>query len=132
MSEHPIEADRNGEVVHLRPEPGTELVAVPAPPETMPEPAVATPVIHADVTEQAGELRPVIPEHLQTVEGIKATVRLHAHRHSHRARYHGVRAPGYLAARCRGAEPPDLDVVARDGPVDHGVGSGRPGPRRPQ
>ena len=97
MSEHPIEADRNGEVVHLRPEPGTELVAVPAPPETMPEPAVATPVIHADVTEQAGELRPVIPEHLQTVEGIKATVRLHAHRHSHRARYHGVRAPGYLA-----------------------------------
>ena len=74
-------------------QPGTDLVALPVPAAAIPEPAVAAE--YADVTEQA-ELRPVIPEHLQTWAGIKTEIGLHLHRHWHRARFHGIRMPAYV------------------------------------
>ena len=64
--------------------------AATAAPETVP-PAEAT---YADITT-APELRPVIPEHLRTWAGISTEMGLHARRHWHRTKYHGIRAPWY-------------------------------------
>lgn len=58
-------------------------------------PAPAVPVDPVPVAA-AGELLPVIPAHLRTVEGVRAAVARHAGRQWHRARYHGVRSPRYL------------------------------------
>lgn len=57
----------------------------------------AAPATYAVLSPTETTLRPIIPKHLQTLDGIKATARLHAHRHWHRARYHGLRTPWYLA-----------------------------------
>jgi S-DNA-T family DNA segregation ATPase FtsK/SpoIIIE len=82
--------------------PGTVVTATPVPADEVepemraesaqPEPVKAT---YADVSPTEGALRPVIPENWQTLDGIKAELRRHLHRHWHRARYHGVRSPWY-------------------------------------
>ena len=94
--------------------PGGEVVqlhAVPDQPETFtardihyevaideePPPVAAVPVDPAPVDGRA-VLLPVIPAHLQTIEGVKLAARRHAGRQWHRARYHGLRSPKYLLA----------------------------------
>jgi DNA segregation ATPase FtsK/SpoIIIE, S-DNA-T family len=85
-------------------------VAVPEPPELLAVPAdtsyeielderpqtPATPV-YADISPPEGARLPVIPKHLQSIEGIKAAGKRHAGRQVHRAAYHGIRTPKYLA-----------------------------------
>ena len=43
-----------------------------------------------------GDRLPIIPEHLQTLDGIKKTLARHADRAWHYVRFHGVRSPAYL------------------------------------
>jgi hypothetical protein len=97
------ERDHGTEVVPLR--------AVPGPAETFTasdihyevaiddEPQPGPPVLvepPEDPPEGGVLVLPVIPEHLQTLEGVKTAVRRHAGRQWHRARYHGIRSPRYL------------------------------------
>ena len=62
--------------------------------DSEPELAPAQPV--DDLPVLTGTLLPVVPEHLQTVAGVKAAVARQAGLHWHRARYHGLRSPRYL------------------------------------
>lgn len=62
--------------------------------DSEPELAPALPV--DDLPVLTGTLLPVVPEHLQTVAGVKAAVARQAGLHWHRARYHGLRSPRYL------------------------------------
>ena len=83
------------------PDPGDDSRA-PVPADTSfeialdPEPGRALPV-PVDLPEPPGELLPVIPGHLQTRAGVEAAVRRCAARQWHRAKYHGIRSPRYLA-----------------------------------
>jgi S-DNA-T family DNA segregation ATPase FtsK/SpoIIIE len=84
-------------------------VAVPGPPELLAVPAdtsyeielderpqaPAAPV-YADISPPEGAKLPIIPAHLQSLDGLKAAGKRHAGRQAHRAGYHGVRAPKYL------------------------------------
>ena len=84
-------------------------VAVPEPPELLAVPAdtsyeielddrpqsPATPV-YADISPPEGARLPVIPKHLQSLDGLKAAGKRHAGRQVHRAGYHGIRTPKYL------------------------------------
>src|SRR5262245_56388124 len=74
----PVPLDVSYEVA-LDEEPGRALVPVDLP---GPEP---------------GALLPVVPEHLRTRAGVQAAVARHAGRQWHRAKYHGLRSPAYLA-----------------------------------
>ena len=86
-----------------------EIVPFPGQPETIrasdihyelaidDEPAPA-PAVLVDPSPPAGiMLRPVIPEHLQTIAGVKLAATRFTLRQSHRARYHALRSPQYLA-----------------------------------
>lgn len=53
--------------------------------------------VYADVTEPGG-LRPILPAWLASREQLRHTTRRVAGREWHRARYHGLRLPWYLAA----------------------------------
>jgi hypothetical protein len=98
MTDQHAERDPNAEVAI--PEP-PELLAVPADTsyeielDERPERPAAP--VYADISPPEGARLPVIPAHLQTLEGLKAAGRRHAGRQAHRAAYHGVRAPKYLA-----------------------------------
>ena len=81
MTNEPIDGVRNAEVVPLHPQ-----REHPAP---GPAPAAPAQVTYA-VTPEAGAVRPVIPEHLRTLDGIRTAVGMHAARHWHRTRYHGL------------------------------------------
>jgi DNA segregation ATPase FtsK/SpoIIIE, S-DNA-T family len=52
--------------------------------------------VYADISPAEGARLPVIPKHLQSIEGIKAAGKRHAGRQAHRAAYHGIRTPKYL------------------------------------
>lgn len=52
--------------------------------------------VPVDAPPAEGQLLPVVPVHLRTRAGVQAAVALHAGRQWHRAKYHGLRAPGYL------------------------------------
>ena len=84
----------------------TELVAIETEPDQSapPSPAVAT---YSDITERrAGEELPVIPEQWRGARNIKATLRLHRRRYSHRTLFHGVRLPlVFWADHCRVPAP---------------------------
>ncbi len=91
MSAEDIEPGRYAEVVQLHP-------AVPAEPGHELEPArPPVPAIYQDITRVPGERLPVIPLSLQGRQNIRATVQLVAAQQWHRARYHGLRLPVYLA-----------------------------------
>jgi hypothetical protein len=94
-------------------EPGGELVPFPgAPPvpatdtsyeialDDAPAAAAAVEPVHGGagipLPSRPGELRPVIPEHLRTWDGVQATAARHGALLVHRSAYHGVRSPGYL------------------------------------
>ena len=88
-------SDQNAEVAE--PHPGHEP-AVPAAPGVLsgaPDDAPAQ-AVYADISPAEGTLRPVIPANWQTLDGIKAELRRHLHRHWHRTRYHGLRSPLYV------------------------------------
>jgi DNA segregation ATPase FtsK/SpoIIIE, S-DNA-T family len=53
--------------------------------------------LYVDMTPQPGELVPVIPPHLRSLAGIRKAAARHGHRHLHRAKFHGIRSPRYLA-----------------------------------
>jgi hypothetical protein len=60
-----------------------------------PEPG---PLVPVDLPgPEDGALLPVIPEHLRTRAGVQAAVAVWGGRQLHRAKYHGVRSPLYLA-----------------------------------
>ena len=89
--------DRNAEVAVPGP---PELLAVPADTsyeiELDERPQAPAAAVYADISPPEGAKLPIIPAHLQSLEGIKAAGRRHAARQAHRAGYHGIRAPKYL------------------------------------
>ena len=97
MTNQPGDDDRNAEVAI--PEP-PELLAVPADTsyeiELDERPQVPAAPVYADISPPEGARLPIIPAHLQSLDGIKAAGKRHAGRQAHRAGYHGVRAPKYL------------------------------------
>jgi S-DNA-T family DNA segregation ATPase FtsK/SpoIIIE len=96
MSEDQYEPDHNAEIVPLHPDgPPAALPAVPGGTGTGLVPARA---VYADITRVPGERLPVIPPYLRGRQNIKATLALVGGQQWHRARYHGVRSPLYLAA----------------------------------
>jgi DNA segregation ATPase FtsK/SpoIIIE, S-DNA-T family len=60
-----------------------------------PEPA---PVLAPSAAAPGTEMRPVIPKHLRTAEGLRIAARHQAALAWYRARFHGVRSPRYLIA----------------------------------
>jgi DNA segregation ATPase FtsK/SpoIIIE, S-DNA-T family len=99
MSTEPTGEGRNGQVAVLHP--GQEPAAPDAPGVLSAVPDTATldgrpsQAVYADISPGEAALRPVIPVNWQTLEGIKAELRLHWRRHWHRTRYHGLRFPWY-------------------------------------
>jgi DNA segregation ATPase FtsK/SpoIIIE, S-DNA-T family len=97
MTDQNPQRDPNAEVAV--PEP-PELLAVPADTsyeiELDERPQVPAAPVYADISPPEGTKLPVIPKHLQSLEGIKAAGKRHAGRQAHRAAYHGIRTPKYL------------------------------------
>ena len=65
------------------------------------DPAPAAELVHAGegfaLPSRPGQRSPVIPEHLRTWAGVRSTASRHGGLLAHRAGYHGIRSPGYLA-----------------------------------
>jgi DNA segregation ATPase FtsK/SpoIIIE, S-DNA-T family len=106
MSTDPRDDDSNAEIPDRDP---SAEVAVPGPPELLAEPAdtsyeielderpqVPAVPVYADISPPEGAKLPVIPKHLQSVQGLKAAGKRHAGRQVHRAAFHGIRTPKYL------------------------------------
>lgn len=77
------------------------------------EPPEPGPPALVDTPAAVIELRPVIPEHLHSLPGIRAAVARSADRHWHRARYHGLRSPAYLATAVMWAVVGVFRVIGR-------------------
>lgn len=106
MTTEPSDDSRNAEVVPLRPEPDA-----PAPGAPGVLPAIrgdvvtgapgsgggGAPPVYADLTRVPGERLPIIPASLRGRDNIRATIALAGAQQWHRARYHGIRSPVYLA-----------------------------------
>ena len=124
MTNQPDDVDPNAEVAV--PEP-PELLAVPADTsyeiELDDRPQTPATPVYADISPPEGARLPIIPKHLQSLDGIKAAGKRHAGRQAHRAGYHGIRTPKYLllalcwavVGRAADHRPPDLLVAAPRG-----------------
>jgi hypothetical protein len=84
----PSEPDR---VLDTHLEVALDEVPEPGPPVAV-DPAVPYPVLAAD-----GERKPILPAPLRSVEAAKAELQRVASRQWHKARWHGLRSPVYLA-----------------------------------
>jgi S-DNA-T family DNA segregation ATPase FtsK/SpoIIIE len=104
MTNEPADDGRNAEVVTLHP--GREHPAPGPAPDAPARPPLTVPLAE-------GSQRPVIPEHLATLDGIRATARLHLRRHWYKSRYHGLRSPAYLLRIGAYAVKGALLIVAR-------------------
>lgn len=85
--------------------PGGELVPFTGATDThyevaLDDQAPAAEVVHPPggfgLPAEPGQLRPVVPEHLRTMQGISRSARRTTGRLAHRGAYHGLRSPGYL------------------------------------
>ena len=87
------------------PAPGAELVPFTGAADTHYEIALddgqaAAEVVHPPggfgLPAEPGQLRPVVPEHLRTLQGVEKAIFSTCARQAHRGAFHGIRAPGYL------------------------------------